>query len=61
MNQSAKKILEITGFSIFFLLIIIYAFFRSHDLLFGVKIKNVNITDGTKVMESILEVKGNAF
>ena len=60
MNQSAKKILEIAGLCIFFVLIVVYAFFRSHDLIFGVKIKNVNITDGTKVMESILEVKGNA-
>lgn len=60
MNHNAKKIVKIAGFSIFFLLIIVYAFFRSHDLIFGVKIKNVNIADGAKVTSSILEVKGNA-
>ena len=60
MNNSAKKILEITGLSIFFLLIIVYGLFRSHDLIFGVKIKDVNIVDGAKVAESVLLVKGNA-
>lgn len=60
MNTNAKKILKIAGLSIFFILIIIYAFFRSHDLIFGVKIKNVNIVDGTKVASNILEITGNA-
>ncbi len=60
MNTSAKKILQIIGFSIFFLFIIIYAFFRSHDLLYGVKITNVNITDGEKVANNVIEIKGNA-
>lgn len=60
MNQDAKKILKIIGFSVFSFLIIIFAFFRSKDLIFGVKIKNVNIIDGAKVTNGILEVKGNA-
>ena len=55
-----KKIIQITGLSVFFLLIIIYAFFRSQDLIFGVKIKNVNITDGEKFANSVVEIKGNA-
>jgi hypothetical protein len=29
-------------------------------LIFGVKIKNVNIVDGTRFTESILEITGNA-
>ncbi|KKQ06565.1 MAG: hypothetical protein US18_C0037G0002 [Parcubacteria group bacterium GW2011_GWB1_36_5] len=60
MNTSAKKILKITILSIFFLLIISYAFFRSQDLILGVKIKNVNIIDGTKVADNIIKITGNA-
>ncbi|OGI67396.1 hypothetical protein A3A05_00835 [Candidatus Nomurabacteria bacterium RIFCSPLOWO2_01_FULL_41_12] len=60
MNNNAKKILQIGGFLVFFLLIIVYAFFRSHDLIFGVKIKNVNIMDGTTVTNSVLDVTGKA-
>ncbi|MFA6000339.1 MAG: hypothetical protein WC783_05205 [Candidatus Paceibacterota bacterium] len=60
MNSDAKKIAKISLFSLFFLFIIIYAFFTSKDLLFGVKITNVNITDGVKVTENVLEIKGNA-
>ncbi len=60
MNSSIKKIVSIAGFFVFFLLIGIYAFGRSHDLIFGVKIKDVNIVDGAKVTNSILEITGNA-
>jgi hypothetical protein len=60
MTTSIKKILQIGGFFVFFLLIIIYAFFRSHDLIFGVKIRDVNIVVGAKVTDPVLEVKGNA-
>lgn len=56
----SKKIIRVAGLSVFFLLIIVYAFFRSQDLIFGVKIKNVNIVDGTRVANNILEVTGNA-
>jgi hypothetical protein len=60
MNSDAKKILKISSLSIFFLFIIVYAFFTSKDLIFGVKITNVNIVDGAKVTENALEIKGNA-
>ena len=60
MNTSAKKIIGFSALGIFFLLIIIYAFFRSKDLVFGVKIKNVNIVDGATVTGSILPITGNA-
>ena len=60
MNTTGKRILEIGGLTVFFLFIIIYALGRSHDLILGVKIKNVNIVDGTKVANNIFEVKGNA-
>ncbi len=60
MNYDAKKILKIVGLSVFFIFIIVYAFFRSADLLFGVKIKNVNIVDGAKLSESALKITGTA-
>ncbi|MCE9548844.1 hypothetical protein K8Q98_00360 [Candidatus Nomurabacteria bacterium] len=60
MNHNAKKILKIASLSIFFIFIVVYAFFRSYDLIFGVKIKNVNILDGVKVTESIMKIEGNA-
>lgn len=60
MSTDTKKILQITALSIFFLLVIIYAFWGSHNLIFGVKIKNVNMVDGTKVTNSVIEIKGNA-
>ena len=56
----SKKIVKISVLYVFFLLIIVYAIFRSHDLIFGVKIKNVNIIDGVKVENSVLQVTGNA-
>jgi len=60
MRSDAKKILRILLLIILFLFIIIYAFFRSKDLIFGVKIKNVNLNDGVKVTENIQKITGNA-
>ena len=60
MNTSAKKIIKIAGFSIFFILILGYAFFVSRNLIFGVKIRNVNLTDGSRVTDSVISVTGNA-
>ncbi|MFA5777928.1 MAG: hypothetical protein WC870_00330 [Candidatus Paceibacterota bacterium] len=60
MNNNAKKIVKITGLSLFFILIIIYAFFVSKDLIFGVKIKNVNLIDGSTVTENVVKITGNA-
>lgn len=60
MRPNIKKIIQISSLSILFLFIIIYAFFRSKDLIFGVKIKNVNIIDGAKITDNLLEIKGNA-
>ncbi len=60
MNPDAKKILQIAILVAFFLFIIIYALFGSRDLIYGVKIKDVNIMDGIKVANSIIEIKGNA-
>ncbi|OGI86120.1 hypothetical protein A3A01_01710 [Candidatus Nomurabacteria bacterium RIFCSPLOWO2_01_FULL_39_17] len=60
MNQDVKKILKIGVLSVFFIFIIIYAFFVSKNLIFGVKIRNVNLTDGARVTNSVMEVHGNA-
>ncbi len=60
MTRNIKRTLQITSLIVFFLLIIIYAFFSAHDLIFGVKIKNVNLVDGTTVTENIQKVTGNA-
>lgn len=72
MNQDAKKIIKIGGLFIFFILIAIYAIIGSKDLIFGVKIKNVNLAvpeallvenstnkaSGTK--SNIIKLTGNA-
>ncbi len=60
MNQDAKKILKISLVSLLFILIATFAFFNSRNLIFGVKIKNVNITDNMKVSDSILKITGIA-
>lgn len=61
MTQDVKKILKVVSFSAFFLIILIYAFFRSSNLIFGVKIKNIeikNVPEETRA--KIVEIKGNA-
>ena len=60
MDTDAKKILKIVSLSVFVLFIISYAFFISKDLIFGVKIKDINIVDGTKVTDNIIKITGNA-
>lgn len=60
MRSDAKKIFKIGSLIVLFLFIIVYAFIRSKGLIFGVKIKNVNIENGAKVTESILNLTGNA-
>ena len=60
IENRIKKLLKIGTLCLFFLFIVIYAFFRSHDLIFGVKIKNVSIIDGATLTENLLKVTGNA-
>src|SRR3989344_5837176 len=60
ISTNTKKIFQITTLVLFFLLIIGYALFRSHDLIVGVKIKNVNLVDGAKTTEGVTKVTGNA-
>lgn len=60
MRQDAKKILAISALAVFFLLILLYAYFRSKDLIFGVQIRNVNLADGSTVAAQVQTVTGNA-
>ena len=60
MRQNAKKIIRIGIFSVFFILIALYALSRSYDLVLGVKIKNINVTDGATITESVFLIKGTA-
>jgi hypothetical protein len=60
MNQDTKKIVKIAGLSVFFILIATFAFWGSKDLIFGVKIRDVNIIDGSTVTNSVMNITGNA-
>ncbi len=60
MSSDVKKILKFAILAVFFIFIIVYAFFRSKDLIFGIKIKDVNLIDGTSTTESVTHVSGNA-
>src|SRR3989338_2412312 len=65
MNTNAKKILKMGLLFSLSLFIVLYTFFISKDLLFGVEIKNVNFdgqrVDDMRVMaESVVAVFGNA-
>jgi hypothetical protein len=60
MNSNFKKIVTATGVSVFFILIVLYAFWGARDIIFGVKIRNVNITDGETVTDSVMKVTGTA-
>ena len=65
MKQDAKKILKIILTSLLFLFIVIYTFFVSKDLIFGVKIKNVAVNglpmqSDEKVTDSVMNVTGVA-
>ncbi len=62
--DDAKKI-KLGIFIVFFLFIALYGFLRSTDLLFGVKIKKVNLNgitleSGSVLDESIARISGNA-
>lgn len=60
IKTDARNILKMTLIFLFFSLILIYAFFRSYDLVFGVKIKNINILNGETMTASVINISGNA-
>lgn len=60
MTQDAKKIVKIVALAVLFIFIVTYTFFNAKDLIFGVKIKNVNIESGIESEPNIVKVTGNA-
>jgi len=60
MTTDAKKILKFVSLFILLLFIVVYAFFKSKDLIFGVRIEGVNLVDGANIEENVLDVKGVA-
>ncbi len=55
------KIILKNGALIFLMLFIVaYIFFGAKDFIFGIKIKDVNIVEGQKIENNILNVTGNA-
>jgi len=60
MQPDTKKILKISLVSILFVVMVIFVFFNTRDLIFGVKIKNVNIRDNIKTTEGIQKITGQA-
>ncbi len=60
MTLDAKKLLKIISVSVFVIFIAVFAFFRSKDLLLGIKIKDVNVVNGQKFPEGVIRITGNA-
>lgn len=65
MTNDFKKNSQIASLIILFLFILSYAFYVSHDLIFGVKIKNVQIDsieakEGMLVDHSDIKISGTA-
>ncbi len=59
-DYTFKEILRILLISLFFLFIIVYGFLRSQAVIFGVKIKDINIENWTTYTENPLKITGNA-
>ena len=60
MDQDVKKIVKIGLLVILFLFITIYAIYNTKNLVFGVKIKNVNIERGKEDEINVVKMTGNA-
>lgn len=60
MEFNFKKKLIRGSILTFSLFIITYAFFKAENLIFGVKIKDVNIANQTSFENNKIEIKGNA-
>lgn len=60
MQHNAKKIITLIAIVAFFVFILVYTFFISKDLIFGVKIRDVNLINGTNYTDSVVHINGNA-
>lgn len=59
-NRDTKKVIRIILLSVLFIFIIIYAFFNTRDLIFGVKIRDVEIVSNTETQTNIMNINGTA-
>jgi len=60
MERDFKQTLKIGLMIVFSIFILIYGFFQARDIIFGVKITEVNIVDGSTITENPLNITGNA-
>ena len=58
MTLDVKKILKIVSLSAFLIFIVVFVFFRTKDVVLGVKIKDVNIVPEALPMDSIGKASG---
>ena len=58
--KTGRILFKRVALSVFFIFIIVYSFFNIWGIIFGVKIKNVNIVDGATISEDVLKITGNA-
>ncbi len=59
-TTNPRKLLHTALLTGFFIFIVVFAFYRSYNLIFGVKIKEVNLQNGSMTAASIQSVTGNA-
>lgn len=60
MKKVNSRQIKVVIVGVFFLFIVAFGFYRSYDLIFGVKIKNVTLSDGAKYSNQVIDVSGNA-
>lgn len=60
IQDRTKRIIRIGLMLSFFVLLSAFIFFNSKDLVLGIKIKSLNISDNSKISESIFELTGRA-
>ncbi|MFA6397925.1 MAG: hypothetical protein WDK96_03745 [Candidatus Paceibacterota bacterium] len=60
MRKNVKNLLKIILITILFLVIIIYAFLKTKDMVYGVKISVDSIKDGQTIQESLVTIHGKA-
>lgn len=59
-NRDNYKFIQMVALGVFFLFIVVFAFYRSYNLIFGVKIKNINVENGATVLTGVEHISGNA-
>ncbi len=60
MTSDAKKLLKIASLSVLFVFILVYAFFNARNLIFGVKLHDVELLPGINKEANIIKITGNA-